>query len=130
MANKTKEMYFSRRTMQYDDFSLEPGEMFAPLRRPNDAVLIGVNYIAKVGDYYPHGIEEVAKCVRCGKEFVDESYKAMHDTKCEEAAVAIDEATAAIEQAIASGGQIVNPVNPTGSPVKQEQWAESGSTVG
>ena len=130
MVTKTKELYFARREFRYDDEVLEPGQLFEPRRRPNDAVLIGVNYISKVGEYYPHGIEEPIKCVRCAKEFVDDTYKAMHDTKCLPEEVDINSATATIQEAIAIGAQVINVDNPTGSQDKHEQWTESGSTSG
>ena len=106
-----KEGYFARRVMDYDGIHLEPGMIFQPLGRANDAVMISVNYIAPIRDFYPHGVE-AHQCLRCSMEFVDFSYKAMHDAKCLAQSFETDPAIQVIEEAIASGGQIVNPNDP------------------
>ncbi len=77
-----KKGYFSTRDMMYgrpggDARHLERGEMIELAMTPNDQVMINGNYIVDIAA--SHMNVEPHKCVRCGKEFVDESYKFGHD---------------------------------------------------
>jgi len=72
--------YFSTRNMTYGAEQVEAGEIMQLRGHMNDAVLLRVGYIAKAADHYP--VVEIAQCVRCGKEFVDSSFKAVHDARC------------------------------------------------
>jgi hypothetical protein len=81
--------YFANKEMKYDELLLERGELFQPLGKPNDDALVRIGYLVKVEELYPSGCE-IAKCVRCNKLFVDQSYKAMHDSICSAMEIELD----------------------------------------
>lgn len=78
MTTETRERYWCKRDMKYDVFHFERGEIVELRGHPNDAALIRVDYVTPLKVDYPNGCEE-ASCVSCGKVFVDQSFKAMHD---------------------------------------------------
>ena len=80
MTTITDTKYYVTKDMKYDTYHLERGEIFMPLGRANDAALIRVDYFRDVKEDYPHGTDE-AQCVACGKTFVEQMYKAMHDNR-------------------------------------------------
>lgn len=81
--------YFATRAIQYNEETVEPGQLFRPRGAANDDALVRVGYLAEISDNFAGGIEEYP-CVRCGKVFVGPDFKAVHDTKCPEQVLETD----------------------------------------
>jgi hypothetical protein len=101
--------YYSTLSFKYEEAQIVHGQIFELRGMPNDSALVGVGHFKEVKEAYPAGAYE-HPCVRCGRIFIDDYFKTMHDDNCPPQEVRVEpgtidltknpEATAALKEAL------------------------------